>query len=291
MTEYGFAPPAIGSYRSNHSRAPSWGGASSHNLSSDQLNIVNPEYGRGRVHNAFGQTSSDYRRGRRQLPQLYDNHHGTRQISHHSGPYSNHFPSQQQASINGRYMDPNDIPPLEEHYEGIPSRHPSYQNGRTLSQPYNPAIPEAYSIGPTNTYTGPPIQVPTSADNYSRRRRRRSRSYSYDRDGSDGSYSSRSHSTDTFSSRNSNRYYDSGQQYATIHPSHHGPTVVQPSQNLPIVVPISGGKGGYVVVPPAGQTMRVIDPSRPYKHLSFIDRILSPSTWGFGRKKGTIIVN
>lgn len=244
---------------SNQDRTSHYAGTGSQNLSADRFNIGTSDYRRNYSHDGFpyGQaSSSDYRRGRGRS-QYLDRLQGEGMNPYDSRTYPNQFGSQQ-ASINGRILDHNEMPPLEEHYDNIPSRHPSYQMGRTLSQGYNPLIPSRYPVAPhmANTYMAPPIRVPSSANSYSRRRRHRSQSYG--RDSSGGSYSSRSHSTDSLSSGDSRSYHASGNPYATILPTHNSPTVVQPSHNYPIVVPINGGTGGYVVVPPVGQNMRVI---------------------------------
>jgi len=48
-----------------------------------------------------------------------------------------------------------------------------------------------------------------------------------------------------------------GAGYTTVHPNATSPTVIQPSPTEPIVVPIHGGKRGYVVVPPIGMNLQV----------------------------------
>jgi hypothetical protein len=98
-----------------------------------------------------------------------------------------------------------------------------------------------------------------------------SRSYSY----SSGSYSTGS--SQSFASR----------PYRTIHPSSYSPTIIQPSRHHPIVVPIDGGVGGYVVVPAVGQNLQVVDSTGKYRHRpnrSLIGRLLSPSKWGIRSK-------
>ena len=43
----------------------------------------------------------------------------------------------------------------------------------------------------------------------------------------------------------------------TVHPNATSPTVIHPSPIEPIVVPLHGGKRGYMVVPPIGMNLQV----------------------------------
>ena len=48
-----------------------------------------------------------------------------------------------------------------------------------------------------------------------------------------------------------------GAGYTTVHPNATSPTVIHPSPTEPIVVPLQGGKRGYMVVPPIGMNLQV----------------------------------
>jgi len=52
--------------------------------------------------------------------------------------------------------------------------------------------------------------------------------------------------------------------YSTVHPDPMSPTVIEPSYSQPIVVPINGGQGGYVIVPPRGRKLDIIDLNKNY---------------------------
>lgn len=79
-----------------------------------------------------------------------------------------------------------------------------------------------------------------------------------------------SHSRPTYHSRRSSqsgtsRYTSSSSRthtttasYQTINPSKDGPTYVKRSNTQPILIPIDGGRGGYVIVPPKGTRMEVL---------------------------------
>lgn len=96
----------------------------------------------------------------------------------------------------------------------------------------------------------------------SRSRSRLSRSHSRDSYSSYSSYSSDSRNRHSRSPSH-RRAWRHGQSqnhghFRTVHPSRHTPTVINPSTNVPILIPINGGNGGYVVVPPVGQEVRVV---------------------------------
>lgn len=219
------------------------------------FNIAPSDYGR-RPSMSYGRTpSSQYHRDRRD--HYYD---GAFPMGQGSTPYMppGTYDPQYHSSLAHRQPSMNqygsmynsDMPPLEEYYDEIPSRHHSRGRSRrrSLSQGYIPGpVPTSQVYATSDAY--PPLQIPTSADGY-RSSYRRGRSRSYDR----SSYSDRSYSDDSLSSRD--RYYDNG--YSTVYPSATNPTVIQPSYDHPIVVPINGGNGGYVVVPPVGQKIRVV---------------------------------
>lgn len=151
--------------------------------------------------------------------------------------------------------DPAHIPPLPMHgsHRGYPRS--GADSGRHIQ------VPMSMSSSGRNELDG----------GYHSRRRSRSRSRSRSR-------LSRSHSRDSYTSYSSYSSYSPnghsrspsrhqswrhGQSlnhgnYQMIHPSPHTPTVINPSQNVPILIPINGGNGGYVVVPPVGQEVRVV---------------------------------
>ncbi|TFK37382.1 hypothetical protein BDQ12DRAFT_685259 [Crucibulum laeve] len=99
-------------------------------------------------------------------------------------------------------------------------------------------------------------------------------------------------------SRESSRGMGYNPGYSTIAPNPSSPTYVNPSLTEPLVVPISGGECGYVVVPPRGRTMEIMFPEqeqqkRPARNRSLFQRILNPfsasgaSTWSRRSKSVT----
>ncbi|KDR81173.1 hypothetical protein GALMADRAFT_1123301 [Galerina marginata CBS 339.88] len=312
MTEYDFSPEAMGRYMSNQDRIEQWVGSSQQHPSADdgQFTIAPSDYGRAYVPNdaSYGRMSSRSRSNRN------DRHHYAPQSASHglgvtssgmepnqayesirqhsSFPMHPHAFSQpvgsRQTSMNGvmppmnglnpHVVQPSEIPPLDEHYLDSASRPPSptHRNMSHRSMPFTGS--HRFPARSTSRYSAPPIPMPPSASRYDHRYSRRTPSYTE----SYRSYSTRSHSTDSYSSRSSRSY--GRQPYTTVHPSNNSPTVIQPSRRHPIIVPINGGVGGYVVVPPVGQSLQVVDPARPYRGRSFLSRMLSPSTWGIRRK-------
>lgn len=80
------------------------------------------------------------------------------------------------------------------------------------------------------------------------------------------SSSSRSRSTQHSSSRSISSRHTNGSTltrtststYRTVTPNRDSPTYIKASDTEPILVPIDGGRGGYVIVPPRGKRMEVL---------------------------------
>jgi len=69
------------------------------------------------------------------------------------------------------------------------------------------------------------------------------------------------HSSQSTTSRytsGSNRTQTTTSSYKTINPSKDRPTYIKRSNTTPILVPLDGGRGGYVIVPPKGTRMEVL---------------------------------
>ncbi|KAF4610673.1 hypothetical protein D9613_007316 [Agrocybe pediades] len=212
-------------------------------------------------------------------------------------------------NLGGMY---DDMPPLQEYYPT--SRHSTThlppRRSRTLSVGHTqyPSY-DMQQYNPTNiNRVHVPYNSMASRSNYNNYNNYDTYDYDYNsgrrssrhghRYSSHSGYSSESDSDtssswsdSTFSSSSSSGHYrPSGYQTGYGNVQQHGyynpTTVIQPSsRHQPLVVPINGGSGGYVIVPAAGQTVKVVDPKRPYKDLSILDRIFSPSTWNIGSKK------
>ncbi|PPQ76777.1 hypothetical protein CVT26_001949 [Gymnopilus dilepis] len=172
-----------------------------------------------------------------------------------------------------QYVD--DFPPLEEYYGPPPprplSRRSSRSRGRYLGQNYQ----QNYDYDP---YYNPDYN---RSRHHSKRRRHRSLDYNDDRSYrsyDDRSYDDRSYYSDDYHRPHHQNYaYDYyNQPYSNGYSYNGQPTVVYASQTHPTVVPINGGSGGYVVVPAAGQQVRVVD------NRSFFEKLFSPSSWNLG---------
>ncbi|KAF9450703.1 hypothetical protein P691DRAFT_440391 [Macrolepiota fuliginosa MF-IS2] len=70
-------------------------------------------------------------------------------------------------------------------------------------------------------------------------------------------HSHRSSSSSRYTSRSS-RTHSTTTSFKTVTPNSDGPTYVKRSDTQPILVPIDGGRGGYVIVPPRGTRMEVL---------------------------------
>lgn len=153
--------------------------------------------------------------------------------------------------------------PLQEHYSSsthIPPMghmgHPSQINlSRAASHHSNSHMPG---------FTSNPI-VPMSSSGY---HSYYSRPHTPEHEYSDESYPHRSRSGDSYY-RTPSAYY-----YGDVHPSVTTPTIVQPSRSRPVVVPINGGAGGFVVIPPVGQSVHVVASFMLYSSLNGLTRNL-----------------
>lgn len=171
-------------------------------------------------------------------------------------------------SMANTMYPPMDMLPLEEHYDyqNYPSRHstpiPS-RRSRTLSAGHQ--YPSSYALERYNPATTSRVHVPYQSTYYDydrdRRRRHHHRSGSYS-GSSESDLSSRTSSSDSDSTY-SGHYTSHGRDYypayrTAYQPTYGNQTVVQASRHQPMVVPINGGYGGYVIVPAAGQTVKVV---------------------------------
>jgi hypothetical protein len=140
-----------------------------------------------------------------------------------------------------------EAPPLPEHYASSnPIMPPMGLVHYPSSQPpLSQATSHYSSPHHMSPYPSQPI-TPMSSSSYHSRYHSRSRSPDY----SDDSYSAGSR--DRYEHWRSPYYYGSGHSNMTV------PTVIQPSRSRPTILPINGGAGGYVVIPPAGQTIDVV---------------------------------
>ncbi|KAJ3505448.1 hypothetical protein NLJ89_g7411 [Agrocybe chaxingu] len=202
----------------------------------------------------------------------------------------------------------DNIPPLVDPmmdprspYSGTMHQSPGFANAMHGGQ-FPGYVPTHRSgmVSPAGQYAVP--NMPAHRNYYSSRRRSRSRS----RTPTDTDYSRSSDSYDSYDRHDrrdpySHHYYPTQAAaipgyvsqtvtYRTVHPSLHTPTVIKPSRTRPIVVPINGGTGGYVVIPAVGQTLRVVDP-RGYNmqpgDSSLLNRFFSPSKWGVPMRRGS----
>lgn len=184
-------------------------------------------------------------------------------------------PMSRQGSFHQHHHE-DELPPLPVH-SSPPSQHgnPNFPSNHAPPLSFHGSH-RGFSRGGADN--GRHIQVPMSMSSsgrnepdggYHSRHRSRSRSRSrLSRSPSGDSYSSYS----SYSSDSRNRHSHSPSRHQSwrhgqpqnhgnfqmVHPSPHTPTVINPSQNVPILIPINGGNGGYVVVPPVGQEVRVV---------------------------------
>jgi hypothetical protein len=152
-------------------------------------------------------------------------------------------------SRNGSGNPPiNELPPLQEYYPPPTPRGHSVDHMQNISAnygaPYHHDSPYL-SSRPTIQRSSLPISIPVSATESPFRS-----------ESDEWTSTSRSYSSDSYSTRSSRSF--GSRPYRTVHASSHTPTVIQPSMHHPIVVPINGGVGGYVVVPAIGQNLRVV---------------------------------
>lgn len=289
MTEYDFSPEAYGRYMETHDRISQWAGSASHypppesygvSPSGDRRFMTDETRHSGR--HRRGHDSED--RGRSRHRMQPSSSHGVRtpnpfefageypmpgppgferNPSHGSFiPTMNGSSHPLETRQNSRgytpsfgatpSLQPNQ--PLDERYPPHQHSHPAPTPQLSLvhvpSQASLPYTSSHHSI-PHSVHQYPASHTPIhmSPSGYGSRYSSRHRSP----DRSDDSYSSRSYSSDSRSrspSRNSYMYRDQH--------GNHGPTVVQPSAAGPMIVPINGGLGGFLVVPAVGQTLHVM---------------------------------
>ncbi|KAF5361940.1 hypothetical protein D9756_002015 [Leucocoprinus leucothites] len=116
-------------------------------------------------------------------------------------------------------------------------------------------------------------------------------------------HTSHSHYPQEFSPVNAQtpQYPNGQQQYPYYNHATHGPygsssnsplAMPQPrapneqTSNMPTLVPINGGAGGYVLVPPKGATYQVVQPrSPPPTNQPWYKRVLSPTSSEAGSRK------
>ncbi|KIM39475.1 hypothetical protein M413DRAFT_29209 [Hebeloma cylindrosporum] len=174
----------------------------------------------------------------------------------------------------------NELHHLQEHYRPSAPHGHSMDHMQNISENHGGPYHSSYfSSRPTMQQSSLPIPVPVSATGPLFRS-----------ESDEWTSTSRSYSDDSYSTRSSRSF--GSHPYRTVHASAHTPTVIQPSRYHPIVVPIHGGVGGYVVVPAVGQNLQVVEPSGKYKHRhdrSLIGRLLSPSKWGRSKSKRKVI--
>lgn len=76
---------------------------------------------------------------------------------------------------------------------------------------------------------------------------------------------SRSSSSHHYSSSPSGTSESHTIPYTTVHPDPYNPTYISRSEAQPIVVPLDGGRSGYMIVPPRGRHFEVVvSPSRVF---------------------------
>ncbi|KAF8962427.1 hypothetical protein BDZ97DRAFT_1920503 [Flammula alnicola] len=314
MTEYDFSPDAFERYQATQNRIGQWVGSAQRYPTQNPFMDGDVGFDTGLPYGDqahYGQGRRSQRRGRSRYHdhnQPYQGRNGDRfnpdlPVRHSVGVTASAnasvppqlYNQNQNASYNHVGVAGTFPHPLDTRQGSIRqamSRHPSLAEFLPLPEQYHPSRSQDNRIRTSPTLTGipypsshhlhsrsmeqypsPHIQVPISVPE-SDRFSRSSRSSSRD-----------SYSTGSYSSRSSRS--PSPHNYRTIHPYQTTPTVIQPSRTHPIVVPINGGSGGYVVIPAVGQSLQVLDPKH-YKNpgnRSFLGQIFSPSKWGIRRKK------
>lgn len=284
MTEYDFSPEGFERYRSTQDRIAQWVGSSEQYPSMDPSMIPAFDDGRGyRNEHQWGPDGhASTRRGRRRRRAHHDVHQQLGYDQNISGsgmlqpnfnertysptgghrvpmgapqvfdlgdgqPYAGLSPGDLPPPLGSRNGSANPLinepPPLQEHYSPPTPRGHSMDHMQNISANYGaPYHPSYLSSRPMIQRSPLPISVPVSATESLFR--------------SESDEWSRSYSSDSYSSRSSRSF--GSHPYRTVHASSHTPTVIQPSRHYPIVVPINGGVGGYVVVPAIGQNLQVV---------------------------------
>ncbi|KAF8159166.1 hypothetical protein B0H34DRAFT_673602 [Crassisporium funariophilum] len=199
--------------------------------------------------NAFDRSSSAYD---------FDSTNFPRQAYHSPVTTNSAYRSRSQSMVQGASSHD---PPFYDQTSPVPSRHTLPQGNiqRQHSQEPIPFYSAASNAGETSfVHRTLASQMTTSDRRYDRHSQYSSRSPSPAH--SSSSYASRSVSSRSYSTTSSDSR--TSHLYSTVHHSMTGPTFIQPSRNRPIVVPINGGSGGYVVVPAIGQSLQVIVSSK-----------------------------
>ena len=289
MTEYDFSPDAYQRYMDTQNRIADWAGSSQQYSGFEPHGVPPSRDGRfmgdGYPHHGrpddFGRHESE-RRGRSthrrrsssghrgRSPHAFANTQFTpghqvheRTASHGSfrpnmngsiHPMNSRQNSMGYASPHGPSPSVQPDQPLEEHYPILqPNSTPQLSMVHVPSQNSLPYAP-SHRSGPhsMHQYPSSPAHHHMSRSGYGSRYS--SRRASPDRY-SDYSYSSRSRSYSPDS------YSRSRSRGSRMYQSHRGmiaPNIVQPTHSRPVIVPINGGFGGFVVVPAVGQTLHVM---------------------------------
>ncbi|KJA19561.1 hypothetical protein HYPSUDRAFT_858445 [Hypholoma sublateritium FD-334 SS-4] len=288
MTEYDYSPEGLNQFRTIPDRLSQWSGSQRY---PSQNGFVPSNFGVGGPFDtglpydgyddyddsAYGREHRSHRRGRSPTRRPLNG-------SYRSRSNERFYPD---VYNSGQIPTPSSF----HNFAGVDSMLPPFGSRHTsLNQGY---LPNFRSHDGRVRYDQPAIdtyEYPSSRRSYSRSRQGRYPSShirlphsnrSRSRASSRGSYSSQS-----YSSRSRSRSYSPSRRrnynnYRTVHASSTRPTVIQTSRDYPTVVPINGGVGGYVVVPAAGQSLRVVNPSKN----TLLGRLLSPSKWGIMRRK------
>jgi len=282
MTEYDFSPEGFERYRSTQDRISQWVGSSQQYSSMDPY--ITSAFDDGRAYRnedqwGAGSHASTRTGGRRRQahhhPEYDRNISGSEMFSNLHGrtfsPADGHgvpMAAPQIFELDGGQLNaglaPSDLPPpldsrndsgnppigellpLQEHYPPpTPQGHsmdPMQDISENHGAPYHPSY---LSSRPTIHRPSFPISVPASATESLFRT-----------ESDEWTSTSRSYSSDSHYSRSSRSF--GSRPYRTVYAFSHTPTIIQPSRHHPIVVPINGGVGGYVVVPAIGQNIRVV---------------------------------
>jgi len=211
-------------------------------------------------------------------PEAYERYMGTqRRIAHwvddtHQQPLSNPFVPSTRGSVAGHGSVHNGG-------ESVARSGRTTRRSASISHPHSQAHSRHGFVAPSSrrpdmerTYSAPhtrstrrshppSIQAPSS---------RQSRSSSYD-------YSSGTSESHTV-------------PYTTIHPDPYNPTYIPQSTAQPIVVPLDGGRSGYMIVPPRGRHLEVVTPRyvspEPQPPKPFFRRLLGGFSSGGSQKSG-----
>ena len=261
MTEYDYSPEGMDPFYNAQDRISQWNGSQRY---PSQNGFVPSNYGDGGVfasglpyedynHSAYGHERRSHRRGRSLTPRPVGG-------SYRSRSNERYYPDAYSLGQNPTHSFYHDVdrgdmfPPFgtphtslnQGYFPSFRSHDNRFQYDQPIMDTYEyPSSRRPYSHSRRDRYSSSRIRLP-----YSNRSRSRSSSR--------GSYSSQSYSSRSRSRSYSPQRRRNYNNYRTVHASSTTPTVVQTSRNYPTVVPINGGVGGYVVVPAAGQKLRVV---------------------------------